>query len=140
MPIGKLRFGFDPPGTVIGLLKQWSPKEYKSEGEYEKDLYAYLHDNFDGVEVVRQYGSSRSKEDLCVGRKVYIELKKDLDTTGKLQRLLGQLQLYANEKWENVILVVVGKADQNLLLQAEQGMEKLGSDFMLTGGWKLLRK
>jgi hypothetical protein len=124
----------------MGLLKEWSPKEYKSEGEYEKDLYAYLHDNFDGVEVTRQHGSSRSRVDLCVGRKVYIELKKDLDSTAKLQRLLGQLQLYANEKWECVIVVVVGKADQNLLKQAEQGVKKLGSDFMLGMGWSLLQK
>jgi hypothetical protein len=139
MPIGTLKFGFDPSGSVLGLLKKWSPKEFKSEGEYEKDLYAFLHDNLDGIEVTRQFGAGRSKIDLCVGRKVYIELKKDLDSTAKLQRLLGQLQLYAGEKWENVILVVVGKADPNLLKQAEQGMKKLGSDFMF-GGWSLLHK
>jgi hypothetical protein len=140
MPIGKLRFGFDPSGSVMSALKKWSPKEYKSEGEYEKDLYGFLNENFDGVEVTRQFGSSRSRVDLCVGRKVYIELKKDLDTTGKLQRLLGQLQLYSNEKWENVLLVVVGKADPNLLKQAEDAAAKFGRDLMSFDGWCVLRK
>ncbi len=79
MPIGKFHFAFDPLGSVKKLLEQWRPPRYNSEGEYEKDLYAYLNNNVKGIEVVRQFGSSRLRADICVGRKVFIEIKKDLD-------------------------------------------------------------
>jgi hypothetical protein len=141
MPVGKMQFSWDAPGAVAGLIQKWTPPEFKSEGEYEKDLYGYLHDNLNGIEVTRQFGSSRSRVDICVGRKVFVELKKDLDSTAKLQRLLGQLQLYAKEKWEFVLLVVVGQADKNLLAQAKEGLEKIGRDsWALSDNWRLIRK
>ena len=141
MPVGKMQFSWDAPGSIAGLIEKWAPPEYKSEGEYEKDLYAYLNANLNGIEVTRQFGSSRSRVDICVGRKVYVELKKDLDSTGKLQRLLGQLQLYANEKWEIVFLVVVGKSDPNLLAQAKDGLQKIGGGLGdIFNNWRLIRK
>lgn len=141
MPVGKLQFSWDAPGAIAGLIEKWTPPEYESEGEYEKDLYGYLNENLKGIEVTRQFGSSRSRVDICVGRKVYVELKKDLDSTAKLQRLLGQLHLYAKEKWGVVLLVVVGKTDPNLLAQAKDGLKKIGGDVGdLFNNWRLIIK
>ena len=141
MPLGKLRFQFDPAGSVKSILATWKPAAYKSEGEYEKDLYAHLHSNFDGVEVTRQFGSSRSRVDLSVGQKVFIELKKDLNSTAKLQRLLGQLELYKKEGWSDGFLIIVGEADKNLLSQAEEGLKRFEGIFDFGySGWMLIRK
>jgi hypothetical protein len=114
MPLGKTGFWFDNLGSIKKLIEKWKPPTYKSEGEYEKDLYKYLCDNTNGLEIVRQYGSSRVKVDLCVEKKVFIELKKDLNSTSKLQRLIGQLELYRKEKFGQIILILIGETDQNL--------------------------
>lgn len=75
-------------------------------------MYKYLCDNTKDIEVVRQYGSSRVRVDLCVGRKVFIEIKKDLNSTSKLQRLLGQLEPYNKEKWENMIIILIVEVEK----------------------------
>ncbi|MEO0019281.1 MAG: hypothetical protein ABIK47_01390 [candidate division WOR-3 bacterium] len=129
-------------GAVRGLVEKWRPPFYKSESEYKKDLYNYLVKNVKGIEVVREFGSSRLRADICVGRKVFIEIKKDLNSTSKLQRLLGQLELYAKEGWDNGILVVVGKVEPDLLRQAEEGLERFEDDFSFftDEGWIIIRK
>jgi len=42
-----------------------------------------------------QYASGRVKGDIAVDGNILIEIKDGLKSTGQLQRLLGQLELYA---------------------------------------------
>src|SRR5213593_1548165 len=90
---------------VHDVIQQWTPKQYRLELEYEKDLHAFLKQRLPFAKITRQYGSGRIKCDLAVATDVMIELKVKLTSTNKLQRLLGQIELFQKE-WEEKPLIV----------------------------------
>jgi len=128
--LDKLSFGWDSIGYVEGLIKEWKPKGCETEKDFEKSLYNYLEKRLEGKEITKQHGVGRSKVDIAVGKKVFIELKKDLKATGQLQRLIGQIEIYEKDL-KNIIVVLCGEVDKNLLRQLVDGTKKYDGDFTL---------
>ncbi len=124
--LGKLKFGYDPHAFVLNLIQEWRPRGCETEKDYEISLYNFLHRKLEGetIEITKQYGQGRIKGDIVVGRKVLIELKADLDSTSKLQRLYGQLELYSQDWKSHVIVVLCGEHDRNLIAQLQRQIEK----------------
>lgn len=109
----KVGYFANPFEHVKKLVDEWNPSKCKTEKAFENSLIEFLQENLEGKDVVKQYGIGRSKVDIGVDKKVFIELKKDLDTTAKLQRLLGQMDLYSKDL-DNLLVVVCGKTDKNI--------------------------
>ncbi len=123
----KLKFGFDNVGFVKNLIRDWKPRGCKSEKDFENFLYEYLHDKLESIQVTKQYAKGRVKADLVVGESIIIELKTNLDTTAKYQRLIGQLTEYSRS-WEGtVILLLTGKTEKNLRKKLVTDIESLFS-------------
>lgn len=115
MVLESLRFQFwDPLDMVEGLIKKWKPKGCKTEKQYEVSLYDFMHSELQEVQVTKQFAKGRIRADIVVGDKVIVELKNNLDTTSKYQRLIGQLVEY--EAWDgDIVILLCGKTDPNLL-------------------------
>jgi hypothetical protein len=122
--LDKLKFNlWDDADAIIGLISKWQPKNCKTEKDFEKSLYDYLHRELGDLQITRQYARGRIRSDLVVADKVIIELKTNLDTTSKLQRLIGQLNGY--ESWEGrVIVLLTGKTDPNLRKELDRFVKK----------------
>ncbi len=110
-----LRYAANPRRTVIELIEEWKPEPGRLESQYEKSLYDFLRSRLAFVKITRQYGAARVKCDLAVGKDVMIELKAGFRSTQKLQRLIGQIELYNREWRKPVIVVLLGESEQDLL-------------------------
>jgi len=121
----KVKFAaWDDAGAVVDLIKKWLPSECKTEKDYEESLYLFLHSELGAVQITKQFGHGRIKADLAVGKKVILELKHKLDSTAKLQRLIGQLEGY-RELEKTVIVLLTGKTDPNLLKELQERLEEM---------------
>ena len=132
--LDKFSFEWDSIGHVEGLVKEWRPRGCESEKDYEKSLYKYLEKKLEGKEITKQHGVGRSKVDIAVGKKVFVELKKDLKNTGQLQRLIGQLELYSKDL-SNLIIILCGEVDKNLLNQLKDKVKSYDSGRLFIGGF-----
>lgn len=121
----EIKFALNTVSHVENLVKKWKPRDCETEKDYEKSLYNYLERVMQGKEITKQYGVGRSKVDLAVGKKVYIELKKDLKNTGQLQRLFGQLEIYSKDL-DNIIIIICGDIDKNLFKQLRDQVKAYG--------------
>lgn len=102
--------GFFPVSAVKEAIAKWSPHECKDEKSYENSLYFFLHEYFPDVQITKEYAIGRTKVDINVGDEVIIEIKKDLKSTDKYDRLVGQLEEY--KKWKGAtIILLVGDAE-----------------------------
>src|SRR6266852_942765 len=97
------------------LIDVWHPRGCKTEKDLERSLHKHLEKNIPDLDVQMQYASGRVKGDICVDHKVLIELKDSLKSTGQLQRLMGQLDLYASQWKEEVIVVICGDSQRDLV-------------------------
>lgn len=96
-PKAAIRYALKPSGVVLNLIREWNPPSYRLEIEHEKSLHSFLKERLPFVKVTRQYGSARVKWDIAVGKDVMVELKVGFKTTQKLQRLIGQIDLFQRE-------------------------------------------
>jgi len=129
----KLNFTLNPLATVVEVVEEWKPRKCTTEKDYEKSLHRFLQEGLEGIDVIPQFGSGRVKGDLVVGKRVLIEVKKDLDSTAKLQRLIGQLDLYSSEWRDHVIIVLCGRHDDNLVRQLQERVKKYSPGSFLVG-------
>lgn len=122
----KLQFKFwDAKGMVNSFINEWEPQNCKNEKAYEKSLYSFLHEKFQDIQITKQFSRGRIKADIVVGDKVILELKNNLNTTAKYQRLIGQLSEY--KEWEgHIIILLTGTTDPNLKKQLINFLEKEG--------------
>lgn len=100
---------------VINLIDGWHPRGCKTEKDLERSLHRHLEKNLPSSEIIMQYASGRVKGDLAVDGNILIEIKDSLKSTGQLQRLLGQLELYAALWKGKVIVLVSGDAHRDLV-------------------------
>jgi len=107
------RHFFMSVANVIGEIESWRPRGCARETDYRDSLYRKLEDAF-RTPPTKEYGHGRVRADIAFERKIGIEIKKDLDTPTKLQRLKGQIQDMA-KTFDNSIVVVVGEAPRDLL-------------------------
>ena len=112
--IDKLKFQFcDGAGTVESLIKRWQPQNCKTEKDYENSLYDFLHRELPDIQITKQFAKGRVRADILISDNVVLELKNDLDSTAKYQRLLGQLAEL--KEWKGKIIVLLcGNTDKNL--------------------------
>ncbi len=120
----KLEFYFwDATGMVEDIVKDWKPVNCTTEKAYEKSLYAFFHKRLEDIQITKQYAKGRIHADLVVGDRVIIELKNNLNTTAKYQRLIGQLSEY--KEWEGeIVLILTGETDPNIRKQLNKYIEK----------------
>ena len=104
---------FMTTGAVIREIESWRPRKCETEIQYRNSLYDKLEDAFN-TPPIKEYGHGRARADIAFKTSIAIELKLDLNTTGKLQRLKGQLDDYA-KAFSNTIVVLVGDTDRSLL-------------------------
>jgi hypothetical protein len=110
-----IRYFFNAGGVVLEAVREWQPQSHKLESEYERDLQDFLRKRFRFKKITRQYGAARVKCDLAVGDDVMIELKAGFRSTQKLQRLIGQVELYKKE-WDKLLIVILlGDTEEDLL-------------------------
>jgi hypothetical protein len=123
-----LRYHNNPRKTVEELINTWQPRPARLEADYEKSLHSFLKSKLTFAKLTRQYGSARVKCDIAVNDDVFIELKNGLRTTNKLQRLIGQIELYSNEwKGKPVIILLLGESQDDLLHDLNRTISKYDS-------------
>ena len=110
---------------VINLIDAWHPRGCETEKDLERSLHKHLEKNFPDFDVQKQYASGRVKGDICVNHAVLIELKDSLESTGQLQRLLGQLDLYDSQWKKEVVVVVCGDSQRDLVKRLMAKVESL---------------
>jgi len=114
-PLAAIRYRLNPRATVRRLINEWSPQQCRLESQYEKSLHSFLQERLPFVKVTRQYGSARIKCDIAISNDVIVELKAGFSSTQKLQRLIGQIDLFKQEWREPVIVVLLGGTQHDLL-------------------------
>ena len=101
--------------TTIGVaseIKSWRPRNCHTELEYRNSLLAKLQGAFP-IAARKEYGHGRVKADIAFENRIGIELKFNLNSPAKKQRLVGQLNDYRGA-CKNIIGVLVGKTDPDL--------------------------
>jgi hypothetical protein len=63
---------------------------------------------------LRAQGAGSTRCDIRVDKKVALELKVDMTSTSKLQRLIGQIELYKKESESDLIVVLIGESREDL--------------------------
>jgi hypothetical protein len=110
-----IRYAWAPRSVVVELIRSWKPDPARLEADYERSLHAFLKSKLPFVKVTRQYGTGRVKCDLATGNNVLIELKAGFRSTQKLQRLIGQIDLFRKELKKPVVVVLLGETEEDLL-------------------------
>jgi hypothetical protein len=137
--LDKLKFNlWDDVGAVTTLIGNWQPESCKSEKDFENSLYKFLHAELGDTQITKQFAQGRIRADLAIGTKVIVELKFNLNTTTKYQRLIGQLDSYKG--WEGrVIVLLVGETEPNLFKELVAWTKK-GGFFDLEGKISVFQK
>src|SRR5205807_1477767 len=108
-------FRYEPGKTVKKLVEEWPVSACQTEAEYEKQLASFLKTKFGKTpKVRRQQGAGSTRCDIQVGKEVALELKTNLDSTSKLQRLIGQIELYKKESSAELVIVLIGQSRDDL--------------------------
>lgn len=110
-----LKYAHNPGKTVRELIEEWKPSPARLESEYEQSLHKFLKSQLPFVKVTRQYGTARVKCDIATGNHVIIEMKAGFKSTQKLQRLIGQVDLFNSEWHKPIIIVLLGETEEDLL-------------------------
>ena len=71
--------------------------------------------------------SGRNLCDIAVNRAVGIELKHNLDTKAKVDRLIGQVHLYMQDYSEGVLIVLTGETRENTYADLEDRVKLINS-------------
>jgi hypothetical protein len=113
----------DPVGTVYDLIHEWQPTNTSSETKIEESLHAHLAKHLKRHDVRRQFRHDRVTADILINEKLAIEIKINLTKTAEFQRLIGQLDCYAD--WGvQIIVLLVGEVDPDLKRRVEDRLQK----------------
>lgn len=121
----KIKWKLDSAQILTSLFSKWCPRNCKTEKDYENSLYFFLHKELEDHQITKQYGKGRFRADLVIDDRLIIEIKYNLSTSSKYQRLLGQLAEYKD--WDGrIVLLLIGKTDPNLRKQLTSYLKKEG--------------
>lgn len=123
-----IRYAWNRLRTVTDLIEEWKPRDGEVESDYEKSLHDFLKRQLTFVKITRQYGAGRIKCDIAIGKDVMLELKMGIRSTSKLQRLLGQIDLYRREWNKPIVVVLLGESDEDLLHDLHRSLNRYGRD------------
>jgi len=85
-PLKSIGLSLSPELMLEKLIKDWKPRGYKTEKDYENSLYRYF-EKYLSQSATKQNGLGRVKADIPFEKRVAIELIKDFKTTAQYQRL-----------------------------------------------------
>ena len=77
------------------------------------------------TKITPQYAQGRFRADLVIDDRLVVEIKYNLDSTAKYQRLIGQVAAYKDWKGQ-VILLLTGKTDPDLKKELNSYLKKEG--------------
>lgn len=78
-----LAFSWNPMGKVVKIISEWQPDGCNTEKDFERSLADQLRLQMPDVSIQQQYGAARQRVDIVVGKKVAIELKRNLKTADR---------------------------------------------------------
>jgi hypothetical protein len=125
MTLARLWFrSWDPLGAASALVAQWQrPPDSDSEQALEDSLFQFLQTRLPGFRITRQYAHDRLKADIVIEQAVAIELKYDLAHKSEYQRLIGQLEDYA--QWNiPLVLILAGRTDPDIEHRVREHLER----------------
>ena len=133
MPFG---FGEDAEiyNRAISIIKAWKPGEHKNELGYRDELLSKLRQELNSNrnflsalgnrEVLVKKEDGRGLCDIAIETYVGIEMKKDLNSKSKVDRLIGQVNNY-KRSYKDVIVVLVGKTNPEALTYLKEQLEDI---------------
>ncbi len=113
---------------VMKLIDDWHPRSCKTEKDFEVSLHKHLEKNLPHADVIKQYAAGRVKGDIVIDGQVLIELKDSLESTGQLQRLMGQLDIYHTQWKGKVIVLICGEVQRDSMKTLNLKVEALKQD------------
>lgn len=125
MTLARLWFrAWDPLGAASALVAQWErPPGLDTERALQDSLYEYLQRRLPGYRITREYAHDRLKADIVIEEAVAIELKHDLAHKSEFQRLIGQLEDYA--QWGiPLVVVLVGRTNPDFAHRVSEHLEQ----------------
>ena len=107
--------------SVLGIIEDWNPKQLKSEAQYRDELLGLLREKLnqsDPLGFSKQHSirkeSGRHLADIGIDGEIGIELKHNLNTKAKVDRLYGQIDDYL-KGYDSMIIVLCGKTSEEQL-------------------------
>ena len=104
---------------VERLIRDWNPEGCRTKGDCERSLLKFLKEHLKEKEIAKKVTIGEMKVDLAIGETVFIQIRKDLQNQGQLKRLISQIDGYS-KKLKNLILILCGEVDKNLLQQVRK--------------------
>ena len=98
------------------LIREWNPEGCRTKGDFERSLSKFLKEHLKEKEIVKKVTIGKMKVDLAIGGTVFIQIRKDLQNQGQLERLVSQIDGYS-KNLKNLILILCGEVDKDLLQQ-----------------------
>ena len=139
MPFG---FGEDAEiyNMAVSIIKSWTPSSHKNELGYRDELLKILREKLNtsrsilsalgNREVLIKKEDGRGLCDIAVETFVGIELKKDLNSKSKVNRLIGQVNDY-KKYYKDVIIVLVGKTNNEALTYLKEQLRDIKSSMSI---------
>ena len=119
----KADYLFYPLETVANLIEAWDLPEFSTEKEYVSDLYDFLHEELDWLQVTKEFSYGRATADIVIERKMLIEAKLNLESKKECDRLIGQLEEYNDWKMD-VIVLLIGETEEHLRKRIQNLLKK----------------
>jgi len=123
---------------VLKIIEDWTPKKLSSEAEYRDDLLSFLRKQLnqkDPLGLLEEHSirkeSGRHLADIAIDSKIGIELKYNLNTKGKVDRLFGQIDDYLKD-YESMIVVLCGNTSDQQLDYLREKIRKMPSKDMFS--------
>ena len=116
-------------GSVTKEIGSWRPRNCVTELQYRNNLYVKLEDAF-RTPPTKEYGHGRARADIAFEKRIAIELKLDLNSTSKYQRLIGQLDDYS-KAFGATIVVLVGDTERGLFEAVKKKARGYGNIYVV---------
>jgi len=121
---------------VLNLVQEWNPgRRYSGESGFRDDLLKFLRNNLNrpddlfglSEEHSIRKESGRHLADIAVNGQIGIELKYNLNTKAKTDRLFGQIDDYL-KGYDRLIIVLCGKTNEEHLDYLKEKVRKMRTD------------
>ncbi len=132
--VGGEKILFDLFNRTLSVIDEWIPNKHKNELEYRNELLQFLRSKMNEgnnlfsieQEIVIKKEDGRGLCDIAIENEVGIELKKDLNSKSKVDRLIGQVNYY-KKHYKDIIIVLVGVTDPNALDYLKEQLRSIAS-------------
>ena len=121
-----------PLDDVEKIVRKWKPQDARTEAQCKKSLTKFLEENLEDSTVIKEYGKGRLRADIYVkyspyllkkflkGDECFIELKYGFKSRTQLQRLIGQIHQYVDEKLLPCLIVLCGDCERHSVQELER--------------------